>query len=59
LFGAKGMSRDIADRLSRDLIPVLKRPEVREAFGKLAFEPRGSTPEQLSAFVNKQLQVSS
>ncbi len=57
IFGPKGMPRDIADRLSRELIALLKRPEVREAFGKLAFEPRGSTPEELTAFTREQLAV--
>jgi tripartite-type tricarboxylate transporter receptor subunit TctC len=57
VFGPKGMSRDIADRVSRELIAVLKRPEVREAFGKLAFEPRGSTPEELTAFTKEQLEI--
>ena len=57
IFGPKGMPRDIADRLSRELIALLKRPEVREAFGILAFEPRGSTPEELAAFTKEQLEV--
>jgi tripartite-type tricarboxylate transporter receptor subunit TctC len=55
VFGPQGMPRDITDRLSRELIALLKRPEVREAFGKLAFEPRGSTPEELAAFTREQL----
>jgi len=57
IFGPKGMPRDITDRLSRELIALLKRPEVREAFGLLAFEPRGSTPEELAAFTKEQLEV--
>jgi tripartite-type tricarboxylate transporter receptor subunit TctC len=57
IFGPKGMPRDIAERLSRELIALLKRREVREAFGKLAFEPRGSTPEELAAFTREQLSV--
>jgi tripartite-type tricarboxylate transporter receptor subunit TctC len=57
IFGPARMPRDIADRVSRELIAVLKRPEVREAFGKLAFEPRGSTPEELVAFVKEQSDV--
>ena len=36
---------------------ALARPEVRDAFGKLAFEPRSSTPEELSAFVAEQLEA--
>jgi tripartite-type tricarboxylate transporter receptor subunit TctC len=57
VFGPKGLPRDIADRVSRELQAVLTRPEVREAFGKLAFEPRGSTPEQLAAYTREQLAV--
>jgi len=57
IFGPKGMPRDIAERLSRELVVLLKRPEVREALGKLAFEPRGSTPEELAAFTREQLAV--
>jgi tripartite-type tricarboxylate transporter receptor subunit TctC len=57
VFGPKGMPRDITDRVSRELIALLKRPEVKEAFGRLAFEPRGSTPEELAAFTKEQLAV--
>ena len=57
IFGPKGMPREVADRLSRELIVLLKRSEVREAFGLLAFEPRGSTPEELAAFTKEQLEV--
>jgi tripartite-type tricarboxylate transporter receptor subunit TctC len=57
VFGPKGLPRDIADRVSRELQAVLKRPEVREAFGKLAFEPRGSTPGELAAYTREQLAV--
>ena len=55
VFGPKGMPRDVTERLSRDLQALLKRPEVHEAFGKLAFEPRGSTPEELAAFLREQV----
>ncbi len=57
VFGPKGMPRDITERVSRELVTLLKRPEVRDAFGKLAFAPRGSTPEELAAFTKEQLAV--
>jgi tripartite-type tricarboxylate transporter receptor subunit TctC len=36
---------------------VLQRPEVREAFGKIAFDPRSSTPDELAAFLRFQMEV--
>jgi tripartite-type tricarboxylate transporter receptor subunit TctC len=56
VFGPAKMPREIADRLSRELIVVLKRDDVREAMGKLAFEPRGSTPDEMAAFLKEQLE---
>jgi len=57
IFGPKGMPKAAVDRINRELAVILKRPEVREAFGKLAFEPRSSTPEELTAFLKQQIEV--
>jgi len=56
IFGPAKMPREIADRLSRELAVVLKRADVREALGKLAFEPRSSTPDELAVFLKEQLE---
>ena len=57
LFGPAKMPKEIVDRLARELAVVLAKPEVRDAFGRLAFEPRSSTPQELSAFVAEQLEA--
>jgi tripartite-type tricarboxylate transporter receptor subunit TctC len=57
LFGPPKMPAEIVERLARELAVVLAKPEVRDAFGKLAFEPRSSTPQELSAFVAEQLEA--
>ncbi len=57
IFGPANMPKDIVARLSRELAVVLKRPQVREAFQKLAFEPKSSTPEELAAFVKEQREI--
>lgn len=56
VFGPARMPREIAERLARDLAVVLARPEVREGLGKIAFEPRSSTPDELTAFLREQIE---
>lgn len=55
VFGPKGLPREVVDRVARELAVILKRQDVRESFGKLAFEPKSSTPEELSAFLKQQI----
>jgi tripartite-type tricarboxylate transporter receptor subunit TctC len=57
LFGPAKMPREIVDRLTREMAVVLARPEVQDAFGRLAFEPRSSSPQELAAFVAEQLEA--
>ncbi|MFM9982164.1 MAG: Bug family tripartite tricarboxylate transporter substrate binding protein, partial [Burkholderiales bacterium] len=57
LFGPAKMPREIVDRLTREMAVVLAKPEVQEAFGRLAFEPRSSSPQELAAFVAEQLEA--
>jgi len=57
IFGPARMSPEAVNRLARELGVVLQRPEVREAFGKIAFEARSSTPEELAAFLKGQIDV--
>ena len=57
LFGPAKLPKDIVDRVSREMAVVLAKPEVKDAFGKLAFEARSSTPQELTAFVAEQLEA--
>jgi tripartite-type tricarboxylate transporter receptor subunit TctC len=57
IFGPAQMPKEVVNRLARELAPVLQRPDVREGLGKIAFEPRSSTPEELSAFLKQQIEV--
>ena len=57
VFGPKGLPKEVVDRLARELAVVLKRPEVHEAFGKLAFEPKSATPEELSGILKQQIEA--
>ena len=57
VFGPKGMPKEVVDRLARELAVVLKRQDVRDNFGKLAFEPKSSTPEELTAILKQQIEI--
>ncbi len=55
LFAPAKTPKDIVERLSREVNVILKRSEIREQFEKQGFEPGGSTPSELSAFLKQQL----
>ncbi len=57
LFGPAKLAPEIVERLNREMRIVLAKPDVREAFSKLAFEVRSSTPQELSAVVAEQLEA--
>ena len=55
LFGPAKLPKEIVDRVNREMVVLLAKPDVKEAFGRLAFEPRSSSPQELTAFVAQQL----
>jgi tripartite-type tricarboxylate transporter receptor subunit TctC len=57
LFGPAKLPKDVVDRVNKEMVILLAKPEVKEAFGRLSFEPRSSTPQELSAFVIEQLKA--
>ncbi|MGQ0512413.1 MAG: Bug family tripartite tricarboxylate transporter substrate binding protein [Betaproteobacteria bacterium] len=57
LFGPANLPKDIQERVNREIVTVLAKPEVISALGKIAFQVRSSTPEQLSVFVAEQLEA--
>ena len=57
LFGPAKLPKEIVDRLNREMVILLAKPDVKEAFGRLAFEARSSTPQELQAFVAQQLEA--
>ena len=57
MVGPAKMPKEVVERLNKELTAVLKRPEVREALGKQAFDPRGSTAPEFASYVREQLDV--
>ena len=57
LFGPAKLPPEITQRMNRELNAAMQRAEVREKIEKLGFEMVGSTPEEMAAFLQEQLQA--
>jgi tripartite-type tricarboxylate transporter receptor subunit TctC len=54
VFVPKGTPAPIVARLNREFNAALKHPEVKSGLDKAAIEPLGTTPEEASAFVQRE-----
>jgi len=52
----KGTPQPVVDRMSREIAAVLAEPETRQKLLTAYFDPVGSTPPQLAAFMREELQ---
>ena len=57
MFGPARMPKDVAERLNREINVLLKRADVRENLLKQAFDPKGSTLDEFSAYVREQYDI--
>jgi tripartite-type tricarboxylate transporter receptor subunit TctC len=55
LYGPAKMPEAIAARLSRELNAIIARPQIRAQIDRHGFALSGSTPEELSAYMKRQL----
>ncbi|MFN0184271.1 MAG: Bug family tripartite tricarboxylate transporter substrate binding protein [Aquabacterium sp.] len=55
VVGPRGMPADIVDRLNREFMAAMGKPEVTAAMERQAFQLIGSTPARLGAFMKDQL----
>lgn len=56
LYGPAKMPREVVDRVNKEFLAAMKRPEVSAVMDKQAFVMTGSTPEQLATFTRQQLE---
>jgi tripartite-type tricarboxylate transporter receptor subunit TctC len=56
LFGPARMPREVVERLNREFVAAMGRPDVQQAMERQAFALNPSTPEQLGAFVKEQME---
>jgi len=55
LLAPAGTPQPIVDRMSRELAEVVKDPDVQQRFANAGFVPRGSTPAEFGALIEKDL----
>ena len=56
LFGPARLPAEIVGRMNKELNAAMRRPDVREKIDRQGFELAGSTPEEMAAFLQEQLQ---
>jgi tripartite-type tricarboxylate transporter receptor subunit TctC len=56
VFGPAKMPREAVDKLNKEFIAAMSKPEVKSAMEKAAFAIAGSTPERLGTMVKEQLE---
>jgi tripartite-type tricarboxylate transporter receptor subunit TctC len=57
LFGPAKLPADIAQRMNRELNAAMQKPDVRERVAALGFDLAGSTPDEMAAYMQDQLQA--
>ena len=57
LFGPARMPKEVVDRLSRELLAVLKNPEVRERVERQAIDINPMSPEAIGALAREQAEA--
>jgi tripartite-type tricarboxylate transporter receptor subunit TctC len=55
LLGPAKMPQDIVDRLHKEVAEILQLSDVLEILQKLGFEPKSSTPQQFSAYIEHEV----
>ena len=55
LFAPAGTPRKILDTLSREVVKIMRVPEIRERFASDGFEPAGYAPAEFAKFLREEL----
>jgi len=55
IVGPANLPQPVTDRLNAAINRVVQAPETRARFSSLGFEPRGTTPEEFSAFIRAEM----
>ncbi|MDA9493249.1 tripartite tricarboxylate transporter substrate-binding protein [Bradyrhizobium sp. CCBAU 11361] len=51
----KGLPADLVTTIQAEVARIVQRPEVRERFALLGFEPLGSTPDYFAGYIKAEM----
>jgi len=57
IFGPARMPKDVTERLNREVNAMLRREDVRESLLRQAFDPKGSSTAEFTAYVREQYDI--
>ena len=57
VMGPAGMPREIAEKLSREIVAAIDRPEVKDQFARKQYFGHGSSPDELRHYLREQLEL--
>jgi tripartite-type tricarboxylate transporter receptor subunit TctC len=57
MVGPAKMPKDVVERLNREIVAILGRPEIKEQLAKQAFAPRSSTSQEFADHMREQLDI--
>ena len=55
LFAPAGVSKNVLNVLSKEIVKIMQVPEVRDRFAADGFEPVGSRPEEFAKFMREEI----
>jgi tripartite-type tricarboxylate transporter receptor subunit TctC len=57
MVGPAGMPKEVVDRLNKELVALLDKPEIKDALNKQAFAVKSSSPDELRGMMKAQLET--
>jgi tripartite-type tricarboxylate transporter receptor subunit TctC len=55
LWAPKGLSADMVTKIQTEVTKIVERPDVKEQFALLGFEPIGSTPDYFAKYIKDEM----
>lgn len=55
LWAPKGLPADLVTKIQAEVAKIVQRPEVKERFALLGFEPIGSTPDYFATYIKDEM----